>query len=124
MEILIDSDALIEVQRGRNEAVVTKWRSLAGSEDVLLYSPVAAAELWHGARPEEHEVIEQLFSALICVPIDSPTRRRAGGYLRQYRRSHGVELGDALIAAAASLHHAALWTRGRRHYPMADVVFL
>jgi len=34
-----------------------------------------------------------------------------------------VELGDALIAATASLHNLALWTRNRRHYPMKDVFF-
>ena len=44
-------------------------------------------------------------------------------YLRDYRKSHSVELGDALIAAKAILNNAELWTRNRKHYPMRDVSF-
>jgi predicted nucleic acid-binding protein len=43
--------------------------------------------------------------------------------MRQYRKSHGVELGDALIGSAAVLNGAALWTRNKKHYPMKDVSF-
>jgi predicted nucleic acid-binding protein len=32
-------------------------------------------------------------------------------------------LGDALIAAAASIHGLDLWTRNRKHYPMKDITF-
>jgi predicted nucleic acid-binding protein len=34
-----------------------------------------------------------------------------------------LELGDALIAAAATTSGVRLWTRNRKHYPMADVRF-
>jgi len=37
--------------------------------------------------------------------------------------SHAVELGDALIAAAAVASRAELWTRNRKHYPMKEAVF-
>jgi len=64
-----------------------------------------------------------LFAALTCVPIDAEIGRRAGEYLRLYAKSHGVELGDALIAATASIHGLTLWTRNRKHYPMKDLSF-
>ena len=96
---------------------------LAAGEDALFYSPVTVAEIWHGARPQEHAAIEQLFSALIVVPIDTEIARRAGGYLRQFHRSHSVELGDALIASTASVHKLSLWTRNRKHYPMPGLAF-
>jgi predicted nucleic acid-binding protein len=67
--------------------------------------------------------LTNLFLALTCVPSDAQTGLRAGGYLRQYHRSHGVELGDALIGSAALLNGAALWTRNKKHYPMKDVSF-
>jgi hypothetical protein len=44
--------------------------------------------------------------------------RQAGDYLRQYGKSHGVQISDALIAAAAVLNRAELWTRNRKNYPM------
>lgn len=123
MPVLIDSDVLIEVSRAKDEILLGKWRELSDSADVLLCSPVSVAELWHGARPREHRVLGTLFSALVCVPIDQEIGRRAGEYLRSYSKSHNVELGDALIAATASVHGAELWTRNRKHYPMEDLRF-
>lgn len=51
------------------------------------------------------------------------TARHAGDNLRLYKKSHGVGLGDALIAAAAHLNKATLWTRNRKHYPMKELSF-
>ncbi len=120
MTVLVDSDILIEVSRG-NHDLLRRWIELSGSEDVVLYSPVTEAELWAGARPHEHLALKNLFQSLMCVPVDSETGRRAGDYLRQYRKSHGVQLADALIAATAVLNGAALWTRNRKHYPMKEL---
>ncbi len=123
MTVLIDSDVLIEVSRGRDERILSKWGELSRSEALILFSPVNQAELWAGARPSEHDRLEALFGALVCAPADATIGRRAGEYLRRYRKSHGLELGDALIAATAAGHGAMLWTRNRKHYPMKEVVF-
>src|SRR5215472_3775617 len=124
MTVLVDSDVLIDVSRGIREEVVAKWLHLSQSATPILYSPVSAAELWAGARPSEYELLTNLFGALICTPIDEETGRRAGDYLRQYRRSHSLELADALIASATVLNQAVLWTRNRKHYPMKELSFL
>lgn len=121
--ILIDSDILIEVSRARDAGILGDWNTLSGADVLLLCSPVTVAEIWHGAREREHGALNALFTALTCVPIDAEIGRRAGDYLRLYAKSHGVELGDALIAAAASIHGLTLWTRNRKHYPMRDVSF-
>jgi hypothetical protein len=121
--VLVDSDILIEVSRGRDQQIVSRWLSLSQAEDVVLYSPVSAAELWAGALPREHQMLTNLFRTLLCASIDQETGRRAGDYLRQYRKSHSVELGDALIAATAVQSKAALWTRNRKHYPMKELSF-
>ncbi len=55
--------------------------------------------------------------------LDSQVGRVAGSYLARFAGSHGLELGDALIAAAATTSGVRLWTRNRKHYPMADVRF-
>ena len=123
MTVLVGSDILIEVSRGRSAAVVSQWIDLSNADAAVLYSPVTAAELWAGARPNEYDALDNLFRALTCVPADEEVGRRAGGYLRQYRRSHGVELGDALIAASAVANRAKLWTRNRKHYPMKEIAF-
>jgi predicted nucleic acid-binding protein len=121
--ILIDSDILIEVSRGRDNVILSRWDELSRGKSVLLCSPVAVAELWHGARPQEHRTLHALFSVMRCIPIDTEIGQLAGHYLRQHAKSHNVELGDALIAATVSVHKLELWTRNRRHYPMKDLVF-
>jgi predicted nucleic acid-binding protein len=121
--VLIDSDILIEVSRGRNDAVVARWYALSASDARILYSPVSEAELWAGARRTEHEALRVLFEALACVPADARIGRRAGEYLQQYRKSHALEIADALIASSAVESGAALWTRNRKHYPMKEIEF-
>ena len=123
MTVLVDSDILIEVSRAKDRHIISKWLELSESDSPMLYSPVTAAELWAGARPSEHETLTALFGSLICAPIDAEMGRQAGDYLRQYGKSHSVELGDALIASAAWLNSAALWTRNRKHYPMKGLSF-
>jgi len=123
MTVLIDSDVLIEVSRNRDKKLISAWHALTDSEDEIMYSSVSAAELWAGAMPHEHDVLTRIFTSLRCASSDEETGRLAGEYLRHYRKSHGVELGDALIAAAAVQSKALLWTRNRKHYPMKEIVF-
>jgi predicted nucleic acid-binding protein len=121
--LLIDSDILIEVLRARDHELLARWELLSRASIPLFCSPVTIAELWHGARPLEVQTLEALFAAINCVPIDSHISQRAGDFLRQFSKSHHIELGDALIAASASTHNLTLWTRNRRHYPMKTIAF-
>lgn len=121
--VLIDSDILIEVARGRDPSILARWDELSRSEAAIFCSPVTIAELWHGAKPEEQPDLENLFASITTIPIDADIGRRAGRYLKQFAKSHQLELGDALIAATAALHNVELWTRNRRHYPTKDVTF-
>lgn len=123
MTVLVDSDILIEVLRGKDALIVSKWIDLSNSDAAVLYSSVSVAELWAGARSNEHYALNNLFRALTCVPVEAETGRRAGDYLRIFRTSHGVGMADALIAAGTVMSNAELWTRNRKHYPMQEVSF-
>lgn len=120
-KVLLDTDVLIEVLRARDASILAAWDRLQNSAASVFISPVTVAEIWHGLRPEEQDAVGDLFSALACVAIDARIGRRAGEYLRKFRKSHGLMLGDALVAATAALHDLPLWTRNRRHYPMTDM---
>ena len=119
--VLVDSDVLIELLRGRNAEIVERWIELARTNAMVAYSPVSSAEVWCGARAAEANAITAVFAALTCVPIDAVVGKRAGEYLARFHASHAMELGDALIAATASVHTLRLWTRNRKHFPMRDV---
>jgi predicted nucleic acid-binding protein len=103
--------------------ILARWYDLADSDKVIICTPVTVAELWHGARPPEYRALEALFESILCVPIDKAIGRRAGEFLQKYRKSHSLELGDALIAATASVNNADLWTRNHKHFPMWGVHF-
>jgi hypothetical protein len=81
------------------------------------------AEVHAGIRAGEEPLTQAFFEARGEVVLDAGVGRRAGAYLARYGRSHGVELGDALVAAAAAAVGLRLWTRNRKHYPMPDVRF-
>jgi predicted nucleic acid-binding protein len=82
---------------------------------------IAWAEIIAGLRPGEETITEAFFRARGEVILDAETGRRAGAYLSRYARSHGVEIADALVAAAATTAGLHLWTLNRKHYPMDDV---
>lgn len=123
MNVLVDSDVLIEVSRARNADLLERWSQLSGSRHTILYSPVTSAELWWGVRQQKQPALIALLSMMRCVSADKETGRWAGDFLRRYAGSHGLKIGDALIAAAAAQHHAALWTRNRKHFPMHEIEF-
>jgi predicted nucleic acid-binding protein len=114
--MILDSDVLIEILRGNQRT--SRWVAGQGSTgETLRYSPVSRAEIGAGMRTGEEQGIVALFAGLDAVIIDSTTGELAGERLRRYRRSHALELGDALIGASAQQHGERLATFNRRHYP-------
>jgi hypothetical protein len=123
MSVLLDSDVVIEILRSRDQAILSQWQSLASTSEVILFSPITAAEVWGGARSNEQGATSRFFSHIACVPADYVIGQLAGGFLRQFSKSHGLKIADALIAATAVQQKAALWTRNRKHYPMPELSF-
>jgi predicted nucleic acid-binding protein len=121
-DILLDSDVIIAWLRGC-DPYSRAIPDLLRAGDVLLWTPVSVAEIFSGARKSELERISDLSLILSCLPVTADTGKQAGEYLQRYTKSHGVELGDALIAASAALHDIPLWTLNRKHYPMKNVRF-
>lgn len=121
MNVLLDSDVVIEVLRARDRQLLAQWTELAGSHSRILVSPITIAEVGAGAFDEEKASIARLFSAFTIVVIDEKIGQLSGELLRRFGRSHGLKIADALIAASALHLHAALWTRNRKHYPMPEL---
>jgi predicted nucleic acid-binding protein len=114
--MILDSDVLIEILRGNLQT--SRWvAAQASTGETLRYSPVSRAEVGAGMRRGEEEGVAALFAGLDAVTIDTTTGELAGERLGRYRRSHALELGDALIGASALQHGERLATFNRRHYP-------
>jgi predicted nucleic acid-binding protein len=122
-DILLDTDVIIEILRG-NAKIKKVFNDLVTEGSRICFSPISSAEVHAGMRLGEEKSIAALFSSLDCIPIDEDTGVKAGQYLKTYSKSHGVELGDALIGATAASIGATLWTRNLKHYPMPDISHL
>lgn len=119
--VLLDSDVVIEVLRGRKRVVEALTR-LEQRGIPTFCTAITWAEVHAGLRRGEEQLTEEFFQARGEVVIDAHAGRRAGTYLAHFRATHGVELADALIGAAASTSGLRLWTLNRKHYPMKDVL--
>jgi predicted nucleic acid-binding protein len=121
VNILLDSDVIIEVLRAKDRALLVRWSVLMESEDEVFFSPISAAEIWPHVHPSEHAAISRFFRPLSCAKIDYKVGHLAGELYRQYSRTHQVEIADALLAATAIQNQSALWTLNRKHFPMAEL---
>jgi hypothetical protein len=80
---------------------------------------VSIAELTGGMRSAERREVWTLLGSLRAEPVTELVARRAGEFMRRYRRSHsGIGIADYLIAATAELRGQTLATLNLRHFPM------
>lgn len=117
---LLDTTILIDLFRGRQEAIVFLDKlSLEGS---LFICAIVVSEIFSGVRPAELSKVEEFFEAMRYIPIDYKTAKRAGLYKRDFQRK-GITLSisDTLIAAAAVEHSLTLVTKNVRHFPMGEL---
>ena len=119
-KLLIDTDVLIDYLRGQPQAV----EFLESLRELLLISTMTIAELNAGVRDgKERELLNELIRAFQIMPVDEAISIKGGLYRRDYGKSHGVGLADALIAATAELNQATLVTLNQKHFPMiVDII--
>ncbi len=120
--VVLDSNVIIEILRGRAGALRLAL-ALEESGVPTFCTPISWAEVYAGVRPGEEEPTRAFFEARGELSLDGRIGRQAGAYLARYAASHGVEIADALIAAAATMSGLRLWTLNRKHYPMEDLRF-
>ncbi|WP_094555282.1 type II toxin-antitoxin system VapC family toxin [Synechococcus sp. 1G10] len=119
--LVIDTDVLIDYLRDQPLAVVF----LEGCDQPLAVSVVSIAELYVGVREgEERQRLDAFVSAFSVLPLEKEAAIQAGLLRRQYGRSHGTGLADALIAASVQAAGATLATLNRRHFPMLSTVLV
>lgn len=117
-QLLIDTDILIDVLRGRTHAV----GFMAGLIRAPCISVTTVAELYAGVRDGETHDLDTFLSAVTLVPVTEELARTGGLFRRDFGPSHGTGLIDGIIAATADALDIKLATLNRRHYPMLDDV--
>lgn len=119
-QLLIDTDVLIDYLRDRTEAV-TYLETLTSSRSI---SAITVAELYAGVREgDEREVLDQFIGSFQVLAVDENIATRAGIIRRDFGKTHGIGLADAIIAATAEAQQANLVMLNSKHFQMIkDVV--
>ena len=113
--ILLDTDVLVDFFRGHGKAVAFVN---AHSARIIL-SSIVVAELYAGVKgAAEQAALENFVSLFRVVPVSTVIAKEGGLYKRDYGKSHGVGLADAILAATAEAENAKLKTLNTKHYPM------
>ena len=111
--LLLDSDVLIDIQRGYAPAV--EW--FADLAEPPVVSGLVVMELIQDARNREQvDRARKLVAPLAVVWPSEADCNRAVAFFEQYHLSHRLGLLDALIGATALGLGATLCTFNRKHY--------
>jgi len=112
---LIDTDVTIDFLRGQKQAVAL----FKADFESICFSSITVAEIYAGIRDSREENdVERLFSIFQIFPTTKEIARLAGQMVKQYGKSHTVEIPDAIIAATCSINKLELKTLNVKHYPM------
>jgi len=113
--ILLDTDVMVDFLRGHARAVAFVK---AHSERIIL-SSIVIAELYAGVmEDQEQAILDELVKIFRVVPVTVELAKAAGIHKRDFGKSHGVGLADAILAATAQSEGAELKTLNVKHYPM------
>lgn len=116
-EKLVDTDVLIDFLRGNEQAI----NLIDEISSQIILSPIVVAELYAGVKGEdEMSVLNNFISIFRIVPIDSEIAKAGGLFKRDFGKSHGIGLADALLAATAYQENAEMITLNTKHYPMIN----
>lgn len=71
--------------------------------------------------PDEKKQLEVFLSFIDKLEVSDEIADIAGEYMNKYRKSHGINMADAIIAATARHVDVTLYTLNKKHYPMEEV---
>lgn len=112
---IVDSDILIDVARGKAEAI-NCLLSLQQTS-TLAISAVSQMELIVGCRnKKELQDLEAFLNRYQILKITDRISDWAVDLLTQYFPSHGLLIADGLIAATALVHNEAFITKNQRDF--------
>ncbi|MEE8429617.1 MAG: type II toxin-antitoxin system VapC family toxin [Candidatus Desulfatibia sp.] len=112
---LLDTDVLVDFLRGYSKAVAF----VNAQSSRIILSSIVVAELYAGVKGDtEQAALDNFVYLFRVVPVSADIAKAGGLYKRDYSKSHGVGLADAILAATAEAENAVLKTLNTKHYPM------
>ena len=118
--MLFNTDIFIWIQRGNQKAAHLVDRDVDRFLSVQTYM-----ELLQGTESRQHHDYTKSFLkdfAFQVLPLTENIGHRAAVYMEEYTFSHGLRVGDAIIAATAAENNMVLCTSNAKHFkPIKDL---
>jgi predicted nucleic acid-binding protein len=112
---MVDTDILIDVGRGVDQAV--KYLERLEAENKLAISSITQMELIVGCQSKtELRTTERFLSRFEIIHLNEYTSNLAVELLREYRLSHGLLIADAFIAATAMHRNLQFVSKNEKDY--------
>ncbi|MCK4763021.1 MAG: PIN domain-containing protein [Candidatus Aminicenantes bacterium] len=122
MRAYFDSDVLIWHLRGADQArgFFDRFRKQKGYE--MWTGAMQRAEVVFFMRDKEKEATLSFLSHFKCAPVDREIVDMAGELYRKWNPGFGIDVNDAILAAAVKTGGGKIYTLNVKHYPMADII--
>jgi predicted nucleic acid-binding protein len=112
-KVILDTNILIEILKG-DKRTIAKVESL---KQELCISSITAMELFYGARNKaEVKKLEKFILLFTLLYPDETLSRKAMELVKQYAKSHSLDIPDSLIAATALTQNCELFTYNRKDF--------
>ena len=111
--IILDTNVLIEILKNKTETIST----LAGIQEPLFISTITSMELFYGARDkQEVKMLGRFLDKFEYLPVNEEISYCALKLVRDFAKSHTLDIPDSLIAASALTNQAALFTYNTKDF--------
>lgn len=118
-DCLIDSSVLIDLLRGRSDAI--RFMESVHASSPITTHVIVAAELLTGARDlREQDTIDRLLFELDVLPCTASDCQNALALLRRYRLAGGIGWNDCLISATAMRLGRIVVTTNDKHFKAVE----
>jgi len=113
--VIVDTDILIDFSLDRPDAVQTM--AMLEENYTITVSVITAMELYAGCRSKKDlKIVDELLSGIPIELVTKAVSEKAFELMKKFRSSHGVEINDMLIAAAAMTLEVKFISKNQKHY--------
>lgn len=117
----VDTNILIDYLRGVDDSV----HFLENAAYPIYISSLTVAELFAGVREgQERKILQSFVTVFEIISVNEEIARKGGLFRRDYGKSHGTDLVDAILAASAQTLNAKFVTLNKKHFPMLKEILV
>ena len=120
-KIVLDTNILIEILKGNQETVI----NVQSFENELCISAITVMELFYGAiNKAEVKKLENFILLFTVIYPNENISRKAINLVKQYAKSHTLDIPDSIIASTALTLECELFTYNTKDFKYIDNLIL